>query len=1116
MLAKGKAIPLSGMHTAGIFSDNTADGPEIGSLVVVVDRAKNLPNRKTIGKQDPYCAARLGKEAQKTNTDIRGGQTPKWDQELRFTVHESPDYYQLKLSVFNDDKRTELIGEAWMDLHDIIVRGGGQKDKWQSLTCRGKYAGEVRIELTYYDTQPREKPGTRPKPQLQHQLQQPQHASQPEQEPASANTSGPRAMPKRRPLPSDPVISAKVPPPPASHSPVPLQHLGQEQIDSPPLRAQQNPSSSYTPSHSPLQQFEFNNPPPQPPPSSRYHQQPSPDQYSRRDANLEYDTLPRRPEPPVQQYRAPDDRGYSPHHQQPAYDRFDSRSRESFGAPPPQISSSFEEDRPPPPPVHRSRAGSNPPLNGQYQSTPPTMRHNVLRNEAHRQSGQSAAPSAYPGRPTYKASDSAPALTNGSQYSTMDQPPPPRHYSYDAGYGQSHRHHQATVEDVPESPESVHSVNRRSLGRPPRESQTQFEQYDAPFEPEYENRHESTNASPAPLNISARRPSNVEPVTSRYSSSPGVHESNTGTSRYSTSPGVQDSGPPPVPPSHYSTSPGMQDHQDYQRATSNGYVPSPPEAPPRAPSDYSVSSNYGRHSEPILSPYSSQSEQRALTYRNEFEDTSSYSAPPPPPVPASLVPGMSQELVRVGDGRRYTQQAQIEPPPSRGRAMGEGSRRYDYDEPQENYNTAPPAHGARSPATYTTNGPSTSSVNVVIRQRNYSPNPPPVRDPSPNPPMYSQYGSRRDPSPNPQFGSRRDPSPNPQFGSRRDPSPNPQFGSRRDRSPNPPIHQQHTIRRKSVSPRPPSSDSRALSSIPFGPDSYDSLNPNVSAGAIKDSTTSRPDYNEATGKIITHDGNEVDPSDHLPMETWAPEPEPKNNVLSTSPSTRSTLPGLDPPAQSGQRPLRITGAPRPSSYVESDRVDSSLTPPSSSIRNRLQKKGTHRQSMSAVSPSGPPMMSGANGTGPGRRNSNVGMDSSPLAPLPSHMDNFTPPRQLPRASTFDYGAGENYHPSRPAANGMPPIPAKVPLALPPPPGHGNMSGALQLHSSSAARRRGLDEFDSYHHDSRGDDSWGGGGGRQLSLEEELRSIDIGTGRSSRRNYGQQPQQLQYGGHQGQW
>ena len=61
-------------HTAGIYADMT----EIGTIVVIVDRAKNLPNRKSMGKQNPYCAARLGKEAKKTETDKRGGQTPRW------------------------------------------------------------------------------------------------------------------------------------------------------------------------------------------------------------------------------------------------------------------------------------------------------------------------------------------------------------------------------------------------------------------------------------------------------------------------------------------------------------------------------------------------------------------------------------------------------------------------------------------------------------------------------------------------------------------------------------------------------------------------------------------------------------------------------------------------------------------------------------------------------------------------------------------------------------------------------------------------------------------------------------------------------------------------------
>ncbi|KAK4188069.1 hypothetical protein QBC35DRAFT_497316 [Podospora australis] len=750
-----------------------------------------------------------------------------------------------------------------------------------------------------------------------------------------------------------------------------------------------------------------------------------------------------------------DDRGYSTHQaqlppaQQPIYDRYDSRPQDNYGAPPPpppqrEDSGGFEDDRPPPPPAHRSRTGSNPAV---YQQNMQTMRQDVLRNEAHRASASPASSSAaYPGRPTYKAADSAPGGLASAQYS-IEQPPPPLHYSYDAGYDQSHRGMQATVEDVPESPESMNSY-RRSIGGRQSLGQSQ-QQFDMDFAP---------TDSPAPLNIATRRGSNAGPAPEQ---------------------------------SRYSTSPGMQDQPGYQ--ASNGvYSTSPSQAAvQREPSEYSHHSNYGRHSEPTLPSYDSQRDQRdqrALTYRNEFEDTSNnYAAPPPPPVPAALVPGinpnvsqMSQELVRFGDDRshhqrRYTQPAHNEVQP-RGRTM-DLSRRYDYDDTTANYNAPPPP--VQHAKTYT-NGMPRSDYNVVVRTRGQSPIPPPARDPSPNPPQ-----------------------------------------------------QQHTIRRKSVSPRPPSSDSRAMSSVPFGPDSYDSLNPSVAAAS-----NDLPDYDAATGKIITHDGREVDPSDHLPMDTWAPEPEPKKPTPAASPSGRPAPAGPQPLPPSGRRQLRIAARPQSmlpgtpnGGYSSADPYDTP-SPPVSTGRNRLQKKPPPRTSTSAL-PAGVPMMSGANGPGPDaapaynsgfRRNSNVGMESTPLAPLPPHQDNFNAPRQLSRASTFDYVGGENYHPSMNGQRGGPPPPAKIPLALPPAQGYGhgghNMSGAMQLHSSSAARRGGMDDYnDPYGH--------GGGGGtmdygRDLSLEEELSQIDIGTGRSSRRHrhqghaahasagggYG--------GGHQGQW
>ncbi|KAJ9221745.1 hypothetical protein DTO027B5_7074 [Paecilomyces variotii] len=205
MVSKIPKLPINAIngHTAGIYADMSVDGPSIGTLVAVVDRAKNLPNRKTMGKQNPYCAARLGKEAKKTETDMRGGQTPRWDQELRFTVHESPDYYQLKVSVFNDDKKTDLIGETWIDLKNLIIPGGGQSDQWHQLQFKGKYAGEVRIEMTYYDTRPEDEAVIERRKGFEKVAPK---SAVPAPVPAATSLSGPREPKplKRRPLPIDP------------------------------------------------------------------------------------------------------------------------------------------------------------------------------------------------------------------------------------------------------------------------------------------------------------------------------------------------------------------------------------------------------------------------------------------------------------------------------------------------------------------------------------------------------------------------------------------------------------------------------------------------------------------------------------------------------------------------------------------------------------------------------------------------------------------------------------------------------------------------------------------------------------------------------------------------
>ena len=245
-------------------------------------------------------------------------------------------------------------------------------------------------------------------------------------------------------------------------------------------------------------------------------------------------------------------------------------------------------------------------------------------------------------------------------------------------------------------------------------------------------------------------------------------------------------------------------------------------------------------------------------------------------------------------------------------------------------------------------------------------------------------------------------------------------------------------------------------------------NPSV-VSATKAKSTS--DLN-SSGKIVMHDGREVDPSDHLPMDTWAPEPEPKKP---TNPAHNAQA-----MTSSGRRQLKIAGRPNVSPHTFS----SGNEPPTAAAstlamgRNKLQKKANRASAMPVMMPHS---------------------GSSPLAPIHNthHQDNFTPPpmRSLPRANTFDF-PNENHMPMYgsspgggargPGASSAPPIPAKVPLSSSYGAG-GNADGMMM--SGALVPARG----------SMGGGSGGGGWNDdgQLSLAEEMSRIDIGTGRSRR-------------------
>ncbi|KZT72585.1 hypothetical protein DAEQUDRAFT_591562 [Daedalea quercina L-15889] len=155
---------------------------EIGTLVAVVLKAKNLPNKRHIGKQDPYCSVTFNGEKKRTKAIKRGGQHPEWDEEFRYTLYEDPNdipvppphedgtppppppkknkgppsvkggRLMLVACYAEDPREPDFIGEANVDLTEVLTKG--ETDEWFTLTNKEKYCGEVYLELTFWSNEP--------------------------------------------------------------------------------------------------------------------------------------------------------------------------------------------------------------------------------------------------------------------------------------------------------------------------------------------------------------------------------------------------------------------------------------------------------------------------------------------------------------------------------------------------------------------------------------------------------------------------------------------------------------------------------------------------------------------------------------------------------------------------------------------------------------------------------------------------------------------------------------------------------------------------------------------------------------------------------------------------
>ncbi|KAJ6577418.1 C2 domain-containing protein [Mycena capillaripes] len=127
---------------------------ELGTLVVVVLKAKNL-NDKYFWKQDVFAQIGLNGETKRTKVDVKGGQHPMWDEEIRIPVMKGSGdkFRKLEVSCWaKEPKKEENIGLGFVDLTETLTTG--EFDDWVPLETNGVTRGEVYLEMTFFTNAP--------------------------------------------------------------------------------------------------------------------------------------------------------------------------------------------------------------------------------------------------------------------------------------------------------------------------------------------------------------------------------------------------------------------------------------------------------------------------------------------------------------------------------------------------------------------------------------------------------------------------------------------------------------------------------------------------------------------------------------------------------------------------------------------------------------------------------------------------------------------------------------------------------------------------------------------------------------------------------------------------
>ncbi|TFK99618.1 C2 domain-containing protein, partial [Pterulicium gracile] len=122
-----------------------------GTLAVVVLKARNLSDKRFY-KQDVYTIVSLASKSDKTPVDVKGGQNPLWDHELRFLVPKQVSEQNRTLEVAcwcKQSREDELIAKGKLDIGETLRTG--EFDDWIPLVePSGQQRGDIYLEMTFF------------------------------------------------------------------------------------------------------------------------------------------------------------------------------------------------------------------------------------------------------------------------------------------------------------------------------------------------------------------------------------------------------------------------------------------------------------------------------------------------------------------------------------------------------------------------------------------------------------------------------------------------------------------------------------------------------------------------------------------------------------------------------------------------------------------------------------------------------------------------------------------------------------------------------------------------------------------------------------------------------